>query len=213
MKPEPWQARNVSFVSWKRVEPIYVRSRPSGGLARIPRTEHRVPHAGCGERSLHSRRVRRSCATHQQSRNCATTLACNCSPAERKDIKGVILAGGSGTRRHRCPVRTGQPFAIVSWEIAWAALPDDTRPGETHPRRVPRIFDVAVDTRPDSPTFGRWEAVHLDAKNQHQLYVRSGSLDGFCVLNDAADVLYKVSSGRDASTESGFRWDDPEVGV
>jgi dTDP-4-dehydrorhamnose 3,5-epimerase len=75
------------------------------------------------------------------------------------------------------------------------------------------IFDVAVDIRPDSPTFGRWEAVHLDAENQHQLYIPVGFAHGFCVLSETADVLYKVSSIYDPKTESGFRWDDPEVGV
>ena len=76
-----------------------------------------------------------------------------------------------------------------------------------------RIFDVAVDIRPDSPTFGRWVGVTLDAEKGDQLYLPVGFAHGFCVLSETADVLYKVSSPYDPTTEAGFRWDDPAVGI
>jgi dTDP-4-dehydrorhamnose 3,5-epimerase len=90
-----------------------------------------------------------------------------------------------------------------------------TSPGQAKLIRVVsgEIFDVAVDIRPDSDTFGRWESVRLDARKHHQFYVPVGFAHGFCVLSEAADILYKVSTFYDSTTESGFRWDDAEVAV
>jgi dTDP-4-dehydrorhamnose 3,5-epimerase len=90
-----------------------------------------------------------------------------------------------------------------------------TTPGQAKLIRVVsgEIFDVSVDIRPDSATFGRWEAVRLDAEKHHQLYIPIGFAHGFCVLSETADVLYKVSSVYDAKTESGFRWDDADVAI
>ncbi len=75
------------------------------------------------------------------------------------------------------------------------------------------IFDVAVDIRPGSPTYGQWHGVMLDAEDHHQLFVPVGFAHGFCVVSDIADVTYKVSSGYDAATESGFHYADPDVGI
>jgi dTDP-4-dehydrorhamnose 3,5-epimerase len=75
------------------------------------------------------------------------------------------------------------------------------------------IFDVVVDIRPASPTFGQWEGHRLDDEAHHQLYVPDGFAHGFCVLSEVADVTYKVSSYYDAGSEGGFRFDDPEVGI
>ncbi|HET8821855.1 MAG TPA: dTDP-4-dehydrorhamnose 3,5-epimerase [Thermoleophilaceae bacterium] len=76
-----------------------------------------------------------------------------------------------------------------------------------------RIFDVLVDIRPESPSFGRWEAFELDDERHRQLYCPDGFAHGFCVLSDAADVIYRCSAYYDPERESGFRYDDPEVGV
>ncbi len=75
------------------------------------------------------------------------------------------------------------------------------------------IFDVAVDLRVGSPTFGRWVGVRLSGENFRQLYIPAGFAHGFCVLSDTADVIYKVSTYYDPASESGFRFDDPEVGI
>ena len=90
-----------------------------------------------------------------------------------------------------------------------------TAPGQAKLLRCPRgrIFDVAVDLRRQSPTFGRWEGHVLDDENHHQFYVPVGFGHGFCVLSEVADVTYLVSSLYDPDTEAGIRWDDPEVGV
>ena len=90
-----------------------------------------------------------------------------------------------------------------------------THPGQAKLLRCPRgsIFDVAVDLRKDSPTYGQWEGHVLDDVNHHQLYVPIGFAHGFCVLSDVADVTYLVSSLYDPETEAGIRWNDPEVRV
>ena len=76
-----------------------------------------------------------------------------------------------------------------------------------------RIWDVAVDLRPDSPTYRRWEGHELDDQAHRQLFVPDGFGHGFCVLSDVADVSYQLSSYYDPARESGVAWDDPEIGV
>jgi dTDP-4-dehydrorhamnose 3,5-epimerase len=76
-----------------------------------------------------------------------------------------------------------------------------------------RIWDVAVDLRRDSPTFGQWEGHELDDETHRQLFIPVGFAHGFCVLSEIADVHYKLSSVYDPQTEAGIAWDDPDVGV
>jgi dTDP-4-dehydrorhamnose 3,5-epimerase len=76
-----------------------------------------------------------------------------------------------------------------------------------------RIWDVAVDLRRGSPTYGDWEGHELDDERHRQLYVPVGFAHGFCVLSEIADVHYKLTSLYDPATEAGIAWDDPEVGV
>ena len=75
------------------------------------------------------------------------------------------------------------------------------------------ILDVAVDIRPGSPSFGRWETHRLDDREHRQLYLPDGFAHGFCVLSDEADVVYRCSAYYDPAREGGFRFDDPEVGI
>ncbi len=75
------------------------------------------------------------------------------------------------------------------------------------------ILDVIVDIRPGSPTFGQWEAHHLDDQSGRQLFVPVGFGHGFCVLSEVADVTYKCSSYYDPELERGFAFDDPDVGI
>jgi len=90
-----------------------------------------------------------------------------------------------------------------------------TEPGQAKLVRCSsgRIFDVAVDLRRDSPTFGQWEGHELDDRAHRQLLVPIGFGHGFCVLSDEADVDYQLSSYYDPATESGVAWDDPDIGV
>jgi len=76
-----------------------------------------------------------------------------------------------------------------------------------------RIWDVVVDIRPRSPTFGEWQAWELDDERLHALYVPVGFAHGFAVLSDEADVVYKCSTYYDPVQESGFAYDDPAVGI
>ncbi len=75
------------------------------------------------------------------------------------------------------------------------------------------IFDVLVDVRRGSPTFGQWEGYELSDTNHCELYCPDGFAHGFCVVSEIADVAYKTSSYYDPSLEGGFRYDDPDVGI
>ncbi len=75
------------------------------------------------------------------------------------------------------------------------------------------IFDIAVDVRRGSPTFGKWVGEVLSAENFHQLYVPPGFLHGFCVLSDSAQVEYKVTTFYDSADEYGVIWNDPDIAI
>jgi dTDP-4-dehydrorhamnose 3,5-epimerase len=75
------------------------------------------------------------------------------------------------------------------------------------------IWDVAVDIRVGSPTFGHWVGVDLAADNFRQIYIPVGFAHGFCVLSEEAEVLYKVDAPYSPAHERGIRWDDPALGV
>ena len=75
------------------------------------------------------------------------------------------------------------------------------------------IFDVAVDLRRSSATFGRWAGAALSDSNQHQLWVPPGFAHGFYVLSDSADVLYECTDFYSAEDEATLSWNDPGVGI
>jgi dTDP-4-dehydrorhamnose 3,5-epimerase len=76
-----------------------------------------------------------------------------------------------------------------------------------------RVWDVAVDLRPDSPTYRRWEGHELDGEKHRQLFIPAGFGHGFCLLSDEADVIYRLSSYYDPELETGVAWNDPEIGI
>ena len=91
---------------------------------------------------------------------------------------------------------------------------------QTHPGQAKlvrcirgRIWDVAVDIRPSSPTFGRHYGADLDALEMTQIFVPVGFAHGFLVLSDSAEVQYKCSNVYNPATESGIQWDDPDLAV
>ncbi len=75
------------------------------------------------------------------------------------------------------------------------------------------VFDVAVDIRLDSPTFGQWVGVLLDDRDHRQLYIPPGYAHGFCVLSEVADMFYKCTDYYDSSSEQGVLWNDPDIGI
>ena len=81
--------------------------------------------------------------------------------------------------------------------------------------RCPRgaIFDVAVDIRRGSPTFGKWYGVELNEANQQMLWVPPGFAHGFCSLADDTDVLYKVTALYDPAADRSILWNDPDIGI
>ena len=75
------------------------------------------------------------------------------------------------------------------------------------------VFDVAVDLRRGSPTFGRWAGVHLSADNKRQLWVPEGFAHGFVVLSESAEFLYKTTDYYAPEHERCIRWDDPQLAI
>jgi dTDP-4-dehydrorhamnose 3,5-epimerase len=129
-------------------------------------------------------------------------------------------------------------FFVETWrEDAWraAGVPNDfvqdnhsrsrrgtvrgihfqTHPGQGKLVRCARgaVLDVVVDLRRGSETFGEWEGFELDDVHGRQLWIPIGFGHGFCVLSETADFVYKCTNYYDAATESGIRFDDPDVGI
>jgi len=75
------------------------------------------------------------------------------------------------------------------------------------------VFDVAVDVRPGSATFGRWFGIELGGDGHRQLWLPPGMAHGFLVLSDSADVLYKATNYYAPEAERSIRWDDPAIGI
>ena len=76
-----------------------------------------------------------------------------------------------------------------------------------------KVFDVAVDLRKSSSTYGEWEGVILSEENKKQFYVPEGFAHGFLVLSDEAEFTYKCTNFYDADDEGGILWNDPEIGI
>lgn len=75
------------------------------------------------------------------------------------------------------------------------------------------IFDVAVDVRRGSPTFGQWTGAALSAENRRQIYIPEGFAHGFAVISDVADVIYKCTDFYAPGDEYGILWSDPDIGI
>jgi len=127
------------------------------------------------------------------------------------DDRGFFLEPWSAARL----AAAGVDAAFVQDNHSRSQKAKGSVPGQAKLIRCARgaIVDVVVDVRPASPTFRQWLAVPLDDVAHEQLFVPVGFGHGFCVVSDVADVCYKVTSYYDPTTEVGFRFDDPTVGI
>lgn len=95
------------------------------------------------------------------------------------------------------------------------ALHFQVPPGQAKLVRCARgsVWDVAVDLRRSSPTFGKWWGCDLDDRDHRQVWIPAGFAHGFCVTSDEADVVYRCSSTYDPDAERGIAWDSPDLGI
>ncbi len=111
-------------------------------------------------------------------------------------------------------VQTSVSFNAVAGTLRGMHLQRDPH-GETKLVRcgAGRIFDVAVDVRAGSATYGRWLGVELDAASYTALLLPPGVAHGFITLEDRSEVVYSMSASFAPEASAGFRWDDPDVGI
>ena len=139
------------------------------------------------------------------------------APKKHGDERGFFME----TFRADAAVQHGVPTEFVqdnhsrSRRGTLRGIHFQTHPGQGKLVRVARgrVLDVAVDLRRGSPTFGEWESFELDDVRGHQLWIPIGFGHGFCVLSEEADFVYKCTAYYDAATESGIKFDDPDVGI
>ena len=139
------------------------------------------------------------------------------APAKHGDERGFFMETfrADTATEHGVPTQFVQDNHSRSRRGTIRGIHFQTHPGQGKLVRVARgaVFDVAVDLRRGSPTFGQWEGFELDDERGHQLYIPIGFGHGFCVLSETADFVYKCTNYYDPATEAGFRFDDPEVGI
>ncbi len=138
-------------------------------------------------------------------------------PKVFRDTRGFFLESYSAPRYSAAGMKETwvQDNHSRSVQNTLRGLHYQSSPGQAKLLRVSHglIFDVLVDIRQGSPTFGKWHGLHIDAEAHAQVYIPIGFAHGFCVLSDFAEVQYKVSSPYDGATECAIRWNDPELGV
>jgi dTDP-4-dehydrorhamnose 3,5-epimerase len=138
-------------------------------------------------------------------------------PRVFSDARGYFLESFQRTRFLEC----GLPVEWVQDNVSRSCR--GTLRGLHYQRRKPQgklvavthgaVFDVAVDLRRSSRTFGQWHGVELSDQNHLQLYIPPGFAHGFCVLTDFADFAYKCTALYDAQDERTLLWNDPAVGI
>jgi len=139
------------------------------------------------------------------------------APAVHGDARGFFVETfrADTAQRYGIPTDFVQDNHSRSRQGTLRGIHFQTHPGQGKLVRVARgrVFDVVVDLRRSSPTFGEWEGVVLDDENGGMLWIPVGFGHGFLVLSEVADFVYKCTNYYDPATEAGIRFDDPEVGV
>ena len=151
---------------------------------------------------------------------------------QRLQIPGVVLIEAQGVRDNRGFFRETYKFSEFSANGISSVFVQDNHSHSTrgvlrglHYQKQPKaqgklvvvahgeVFDVAVDIRKGSPTYGKWVGQVLSAENGCILYVPPGFAHGFCVLSAEADVVYKVTVEYAPELDRGILWNDPEIGI
>ena len=138
-------------------------------------------------------------------------------PKVFRDSRGLFYEVYSESRykEHGVSARFVQDNHSVSEKGVLRGLHYQVNPGQDKLVRVVRgeVFDVAVDIRKGSSTYGKWWGLSLSAANNLQLYIPVGFAHGFCVLSDSAEVLYKCSDYYSPQNERGIIWNDPDLAI
>ena len=139
------------------------------------------------------------------------------APTVHGDERGFLVETyrADAWARHGIPTEFVQDNHSRSRRGTLRGIHFQTQPGQGKLVRVARgsVYDVVVDLRRGSPTFGEWEGVELDDERGLQLWIPVGFGHGFCVTSEVADFVYKCTSYYDPATESGFSFADPDVGI
>jgi dTDP-4-dehydrorhamnose 3,5-epimerase len=139
------------------------------------------------------------------------------APAVHGDARGFFVETfrADTARRYGIPTDFVQDNHSRSRRGTLRGIHFQTHPGQGKLVRVARgrVFDVVVDLRRGSATFGEWEGVVLDDEGGAMLWIPVGFGHGFLVLSEVADFVYKCTSYYDPATEAGIRFDDPDVGI
>jgi dTDP-4-dehydrorhamnose 3,5-epimerase len=134
------------------------------------------------------------------------------------DIEGVLIIEPQVFQDPRgCFLETYHDNRFKAAGLNFAFVQDNLQVNHPQAKLVQaitgEIFDVAVDIRPESPTFGRWVGVHLSEQNKRQVLLTPGLAHGFCVLSKNAYIAYKCSEYYMPDDESGILWSDPSMGI
>jgi dTDP-4-dehydrorhamnose 3,5-epimerase len=138
-------------------------------------------------------------------------------PRVFEDERGAFIESWSAGRYAACGVPSAFAQDNVSWSHAGVIrglhLQNPHGQGKLLSVLHGEVFDVAVDVRPDSPTFGRWVGSTLSSANHRQMYIPPGFAHGFAVTKGEAIFAYKCTSDYDPRSEISVRWDDPAIGI
>ena len=138
-------------------------------------------------------------------------------PEVFKDPRGIFYEVYSVRiyEKHGIPSQFVQDNHSVSEKGVLRGLHYQINPGQAKLVRVTRgeVFDVVLDIRKESPTYGKWWSLHLSETNKLQLYVPEGFAHGFCVLSESVEFLYKCSNYYSPEDERGIMWNDPDLAI
>ena len=138
-------------------------------------------------------------------------------PKVFKDPRGIFYEVYSAKKyeEYGIPAQFVQDNHSVSEKGVLRGLHYQINPGQAKLVRVTRgeVFDVVLDIRKESPTYGKWWSLHLSETNKLQLYVPEGFAHGFCVLSESVEFLYKCSNYYSPENERGIMWNDPDLAI